>query len=150
MNEINWQLKSFEELTNLEVYKLLKARSEVFVVEQNCVYLDTDGKDIASYHLCGWVGDELAAYVRILPAGLAFEEVSIGRVLTHPSFRSKGMGKLLMKEAIAQAEAIYGKVPVRIGAQLYLEKFYTELGFRQVSEQYLEDDIPHIEMLLSK
>jgi len=150
MNEINWQLKSFEELTNLEVYKLLKARSEVFVVEQNCVYLDTDGKDIASYHLCGWIGDELAAYVRILPAGLAFEEVSIGRVLTHPSFRSKGMGKLLMKEAIAQTEAIYGKVPVRIGAQLYLEKFYTALGFRQVSDQYLEDDIPHIEMLLSK
>lgn len=150
MNEINWQLKSFEELTNLEVCKLLKARSEVFVVEQNCVYLDTDGKDIASYHLCGWIGDELAAYVRILPAGLAFEEVSIGRVLTHPSFRSKGMGKLLMKEAIAQTEAIYGKVPVRIGAQLYLEKFYTALGFRQVSDQYLEDDIPHIEMLLSK
>jgi len=150
MNEINWQLKSFDELTNLEVYKLLKARSEVFVVEQNCVYLDTDGKDIASYHLCGWIGDELAAYVRILPAGLAFEEVSIGRVLTHPSFRSKGMGKLLMKEAIAQTEAIYGKVPVRIGAQLYLEKFYTALGFRQVSDQYLEDDIPHIEMLLSK
>ncbi|WP_255155705.1 GNAT family N-acetyltransferase [Ferruginibacter sp. HRS2-29] len=150
MNEINWQLKSFEELTNLELYKLLKARSEVFVVEQNCVYLDTDSKDIASYHLCGWVGDELAAYVRILPAGLAFEEVSIGRVLTHPSFRSKGMGKSLMKEAIAQTEALYGKVPVRIGAQLYLEKFYTELGFRQVSEQYLEDDIPHIEMLLSK
>ncbi len=147
-SSISWKTKSFEELTNMELYNILRVRAEVFVVEQNCPYLDEDGKDPASFHLMGTNEQgALVAYSRILPAGLAFKEASIGRVLTTSAARKSGAGKELMHTAIRIIHEKYGEVPIRIGAQLYLKKFYEGLGFVQVSEMYLEDDIEHVEML---
>ena len=150
MENINWTCKPFNTLTSFELYKILRLRSEVFVVEQNCAYLDEDNKDQPSWHFMGWTNDELIAYVRILPAGLAFNEVSIGRVVNSPTVRGQGVGRLLMENAILKTREIFGKQNIRIGAQLYLQKFYTSLGFEQVSDIYLEDNIQHIEMLLTK
>lgn len=146
---MNWVLKSFEELSNNELYAILKLRCEVFVVEQNCPYLDEDDKDQNSYHLMGWKDDLLAAYTRLLPAGLAFEEASIGRVVTSTKARGAGIGRELMLQSIKQLYNLFGKVPIRIGAQLYLKNFYASLGFEQVSDMYLEDNIPHVKMLKS-
>ena len=146
---ITWTLKQFDELTAHELYKVLQLRSEVFVVEQNCVFLDMDNKDQASLHLMGWHNDSLAAYTRLVPAGVSFTEVSIGRVVTSPKMRKSGTGRLLMKESIETSYNIFGKTPIRIGAQLYLKKFYESFGFQQSSDIYLEDGIEHIEMLLT-
>lgn len=147
MNQYKWHCKSFQNLAVEELYAIMHLRSEVFVVEQNCPYLDPDGKDLQSWHLMGWDQDKLVAYSRLLPAGLAFEEISIGRVVSSPAYRGKGAGKELMRNAIEMAYQLFGQQPIRIGAQLYLQKFYESLGFVQVSEMYLEDDIPHIEMV---
>jgi ElaA protein len=146
--DIHWICKPFEALTPEALYQALRLRSEVFVVEQTCPYLDEDNRDQASLHLLGWLGPLLAAYVRILPPGLAFKELSIGRVVTSPLVRRKGFGVVLMREAIGRAWQAFGKQDIRIGAQNYLLDFYSSLGFRQVSDIYLEDDIEHIEMLL--
>ncbi|MCG7855827.1 GNAT family N-acetyltransferase [Flavihumibacter sediminis] len=145
---INWQLKEFDTLTNNELYQLLRLRSEVFVVEQNCVFLDMDNKDQLCRHLLGWKDSLLAASTRIVPAGLAYEEVSIGRVVTSPAARGLGIGRLLMKESIKACYDLFGPVKIRIGAQLYLLEFYQSLGFKEEGEIYLEDDIQHIEMVL--
>jgi ElaA protein len=145
---MQWICKPFHELTPEALYQALRLRAEVFVVEQNCPYLDEDNRDQSSLHLFGWVGPLLAAYVRILPPGLAFRELSIGRVVTSPIVRRKGFGAVLMREAISRAWQAFGKQDIRIGAQYYLLDFYSSLGFRQVSEIYLEDDIEHVEMLL--
>ena len=147
MSRYNWYFKPFDELTPHELYAIMHLRSEVFVVEQNCVYLDTDGKDLSSWHLMGWDGTKLVAYSRLLPAGLAFTEVSIGRVVSSPAYRGTGAGKELMETAIKTCNELFGDQTIRIGAQLYLQKFYESLGFVQVSEMYLEDNIPHIEMI---
>jgi ElaA protein len=120
----------------------------VFIVEQACNYQDIDGKDLKSFHLCGWDGDELVAYARLLPAGVSFDEVSIGRVLSSPAYRRQGAGIGLMQNAIANCYKKFGKQPIRIGAQLYLQKFYSSFGFIKDSDMYLEDDIEHIEMIL--
>jgi ElaA protein len=145
---ISWKIKSFEELSNMELYNILRLRAEVFIVEQNCPYLDLDGKDPSSFHLMGMnEKQELVAYARLLPAGLAFKEVSIGRVLSSSAARGSGAGMELMQTAIQHIHKKFGEVPIRIGAQLYLKKFYERLGFVQVSEMYLEDDIEHVEML---
>ena len=144
---MNWKLKTFDELTNHELYALLKLRSLVFVVEQNCVFQDMDDKDQQSLHLLGFEDGILAAYSRLLPAGLSYTEASIGRVVTDPAFRRKGAGKELMQASIDKLEEALGKQPIRIGAQLYLEAFYTSFGFHTNSEVYIEDGIPHIEML---
>lgn len=117
------------------------------MVEQNCPYLDPDGKDYSSWHLMGWDGDKLVAYSRLLPAGLAFQEISIGRVVSSPAYRGTGAGKELMNHAIEKSHQLFGPQSIRIGAQLYLKKFYESLGFIQVSEMYLEDGIEHIEMV---
>jgi ElaA protein len=146
---MNWVLKSFDELTNQELYKILQLRCEVFVLEQNCPYLDEDDKDQQSYHFMGWEGQLLAAYTRILPASLAFEEASIGRVVTSPKARRAGVGRELMLQSIKNLYNLFGEVPIKIGAQLYLKEFYNSLGFEQVSDMYLEDNIPHIKMLKS-
>lgn len=146
MSTYNWYYKPFAELTPHELYAIMHLRSEVFVVEQNCVYLDADGKDLSSWHLMGWDGTQLVAYCRLLPAGLAFTEVSIGRVVSSPAYRGTGAGKTLMETAIQTCKELFGDQPIRIGAQLYLQKFYESLGFVQVSDMYLEDNIPHIEM----
>lgn len=146
--KIDWQLKKFEDLTVRQLYAILALRSKVFVVEQNCPYLDEDGKDLKSWHLMGWDEDGiLIAYTRILKAGDSFAEASIGRVVSSPNVRGTGIGKILMQKSIEQLYQLFGEVPIRIGAQCYLEKFYASLGFVIAGEPYLEDDIPHIEMV---
>lgn len=149
MMTIQWTLRPFAELTVNELYAILQLRSEVFVVEQQCVYLDTDNKDQSSHHLMGWQDDKLVAYTRLLPSGLAFREPSIGRVVSSPSVRGTGIGRQLMERSIEVAHQLFGKVPIRIGAQCYLRTFYTSLGFREDSAVYLEDGIEHIEMVRS-
>ena len=147
MNEPIWICKKMEELTVSELYSILRLRSEVFVVEQNCVYLDADGRDLGSYHLCGWLENQLLAYCRILPPGLAYPQASIGRVLTHPAHRMDGYGKILMQKAIKKTYALFNVPDIKIGAQQYLLKFYSELGFQAIGDGYLEDGIPHITMI---
>ena len=146
---MNWILKKFEELTVDDLYAILRLRNEVFVVEQQCVYMDTDNKDQQALHFMGWDNDELVAYTRIIPPGIFYPESSIGRVVTAPSARGRGMGKELMEQTLQQISNRYGNTPVRIGAQLYLKDFYSSLGFQQTSEPYLEDGIEHIEMIRS-
>ena len=145
--KITWQLKEFQNLTPLEIYEILQLRSEVFVVEQNCVFLDADNKDQLSYHLQGRADEKLIAYVRILPPGLAYDEPSIGRVVSSPSYRNQGAGIELMKKAIEETTNLFGAQPIMIGAQLYLKKFYENLGFTKCSDIYMEDDIQHIKMI---
>ncbi len=147
MSDIKWIFKKFEELIPSELYAIMQLRNEVFVVEQNCVYQDADNKDSLSFHLMGWTQQKLVAYTRILAPGIAFEEASIGRVVTSPSVRRTGIGVELMKASISKTTELFGNLPIRIGAQLYLEKFYTTLGFKKASDTYLEDNIPHIEMV---
>ena len=147
--DTKWILKKFEELTPQELYAIVQLRNEVFVVEQNCVYQDADNKDQPSFHFMAWQKEKLVAYTRILPAGIAYDMVSIGRVVTSPGVRRMGMGKELMKRSIEEVQKLYGKVPIWIGAQLYLKDFYNSFGFQQSSSIYLEDGIEHIEMILS-
>ena len=144
--EIKFKIKRFNELSLSELYELLKLRSEVFVVEQNCVYLDVDGKDDKAIHLLGTFGEELVAYARIFKPSDYFEEASIGRVLVKQIFRDRKWGYDLMNEAIHVTKAELNETNITISAQCYLQKFYENLGFVQTSEMYLEDDIPHIEM----
>ena len=143
---INWTIKKFDELTPSELYAILRLRSEVFVVEQNCVYLDLDDKDEHCHHLMGWKDKMLVAYTRLVPPGISYEYPSIGRVVTSPSARQSGFGRLLMERSIEETMRLFGTSPIRIGAQLYLQRFYTSLGFITSSEIYLEDGIEHIEM----
>ncbi|MBM3412453.1 MAG: GNAT family N-acetyltransferase [Bacteroidetes bacterium] len=147
MSTIHWSLLKFESLTSIDCYEILQLRSAIFVVEQQCVYLDMDNKDQQSWHLLGKIDGQLAAYTRLLPAGLAFTHCSIGRVVTASTFRRAGLGKLLMAESIQCCEKLFGKGPIEIGAQLYLEKFYQSFGFNSVGEIYLEDGIEHIHMI---
>lgn len=139
--------KAFSELNPGELYAIMQLRNEVFVVEQNCVYQDADGKDPMCHHLMIWDGDKLAAYARLLPKGLSFEQMSIGRVISSPAYRSKGVGKLLLTHSISACGKLFGDGSIKIGAQLYLKKFYESFGFVQTSEMYLEDNIEHIEMV---
>jgi ElaA protein len=150
MQSLHWTYNHFTSLTTQELYTILSLRSEVFVVEQNCVYLDTDNKDVDAWHLCGWQDDVLVAYVRILAPGISYEEASIGRVLTNPAFRKNGYGVQLMNVAIEKTLQQFSVQKIKIGAQLYLQNFYSNLGFTQTSEVYMEDGIPHIEMLFEK
>ena len=146
--KINWIIKPFDELSTLELYTIMQLRSAVFCVEQNCAYQDADGKDLKCFHLSGIDNDgELMTYSRIVPPGISFEEVSIGRVITSQKARGTGAGKALMLKSIEVIESKYGKVPIRIGAQCYLIKFYSSFGFEISGQEYLEDNIPHIEML---
>ena len=146
---INWLCKKFDELTPQELYAILQLRNEVFVVEQNCVFQDADNKDQSSFHFMGWLDDKLIAYTRLVPPKIAYAEPSIGRVVTSPSLRRTGIGKELMERSIEKIRESFGWLPIKLGAQLYLKKFYDSLGFVQSSEVYLEDGIEHIEMILS-
>lgn len=140
-------IKTFNELTVDELYNILRLRNEVFIVEQNCAYQDLDDKDKLGKHLAYYVNGDLAAYTRLLPAGVSYDDVSIGRVLTACNYRGMGIGKKLMEASIAGCYQQFGQSPIRISAQLYLLKFYQELGFVEVTEPYDEDGIPHIEMV---
>ncbi len=144
---INWTLKQFEELAPAELYAILRLRSEVFVVEQNCVFLDMDDKDQQCFHLLGYENDLLAAYTRLVPPGVAYELPSIGRVVTSPAARKSGYGRQLMEKSIEETNRLFGPQRIKIGAQLYLRNFYSSLGFEQTSAVYLEDGIDHIEMI---
>jgi ElaA protein len=148
--QLTWKCQHFDELSASELYKILRLRSEVFVVEQNCVYLDTDNKDQDCYHLTGYSGETLVAYARLLAPGRSFPEASIGRVVTDPQFRKTGAGKALMEKAITACIQKFKVTKIHIGAQLYLKKFYSNLGFIQCSDSYMEDGIPHIEMILGE
>ncbi len=144
---ISWQCKTFSELTNEELYKILQLRNEVFVVEQNCPYQDCDNKDLKAHHLTGWNGDILVAYTRLLPKGISYPDAaSIGRVVTSPAFRGKNLGRELMLKSMESIYTLFGHVPITIGAQLYLKRFYESFSFLQQGAGYLEDGIPHITM----
>jgi ElaA protein len=138
-----WHERAFDELTRDELYAILALRARVFVVEQNCVYQDVDGLDPRCRHLWAHDGGEIVAYLRLIPAGVTYAEAAIGRVIVAQRMRGTGLGKELMRRGLAAA----GAVPVRLGAQAHLENFYTDLGFRRVSDVYDEDGIPHIQML---
>lgn len=145
--QIKWVCKSFNELTTTELYAIIQLRNEVFVVEQNCVFQDADNKDLHCHHLMGWLKNELVAYTRLLNKDIAYNYVSIGRVVTSQAYRKKGLGKLLMQQSVEQCYLLFGKQAIKIGAQLYLKKFYESFGFIQSSNVYDEDGIDHIEML---
>ena len=144
---IKWKIKSFDALSVHELYDLLRLRSEIFVVEQNCVYLDLDGKDKVALHLIGEFEGKIVAHARLFEAGISFDNASIGRVTVDPNYRARKWGHELMQQAIAGVLKHFGESKITIGAQLYLKKFYESHGFVQTSEMYLEDDILHIEMI---
>jgi len=139
----------FEDLRLSQLYDLLALRQKVFIVEQDCPYLDADGKDAASYHVLGCNGQgRLLAYTRFMPPGISYPTYSsLGRVVTDPSIRRSGEGRRLMQETMGFMRSILGEGPVKISAQCYLIDFYQSLGFSTYGEQYLEDNIPHISML---
>lgn len=150
MTELSWLCKTFDKLNNNELYAIMQLRADVFVLEQNCLYRDLDDKDQKSLHLMGFdpVSQELLAYSRILPAGLSYDEVSIGRVLTSPRCRGLQIGRQLFRRSIDLALANYPGQPIRIGAQAHLQQFYGSFGFVGEGEIYDEDGIDHIEMIL--
>ena len=147
---MQWITKAFKDLTPDELYAILQLRNEVFVVEQNCVFQDADGKDPSAWHLMGWNNERLVAYTRLLPKGVSYNNASIGRVVTSPIERGSGIGKILMQKSIAELYKLWGGQAIQIGAQLYLKSFYESFGFQQTSDIYLEDGIDHIEMILSQ
>jgi ElaA protein len=144
---IDWRFCAFESLSPREIHDLYRLRAQVFVVEQDCAFQDLDGADPACHHLLGTRAGDLVAYCRIAPPGLKFAEPSIGRVIVPEELRGTGLGRILMQEALRRTDALWPGMPVRIGAQHRLEKFYTALGFATDSEPYDEDGIAHIEML---
>lgn len=144
--DLVWVVKPYADLTKDELYALLAFRVAVFVVEQYCPYQEVDGKDLHCLHVMGYRGDAMVAYARIVQPGISYFEVSIGRVATHADIRKTGLGKQLMQVTLAAVEAHFGKKPVRISAQSYLVPFYQSFGFETVGHEYLEDDMPHIEM----
>jgi len=146
----NWTCKYFDELSAAEIYEIAKARQKVFIVEQNCPFLDMDDLDYHSWHLYQTDNaGEVIAYLRLMETGGKFTDPSIGRLLTTGEFRGKGMGKKIMAEGISMARAKFPGQVIRIFAQQYLEDFYSSFGFRKVGTPYLEDDILHINMYLS-
>ncbi|MFY8213556.1 MAG: GNAT family N-acetyltransferase [Flavobacterium sp.] len=143
---IQWKIKRFEALSLQELYSVLELRSEVFVVEQNCVYQDIDNKDQKAFHVLGYLHNELVAYARLFRAGDYFEQASIGRVVVSPKHRNKAFGHDLIKTSIEQIQLQFQTSAITISAQLYLKAFYESHGFVAQGETYLEDDIPHIQM----
>jgi ElaA protein len=144
--DIDWTCLPFSELTGKDVYDMLYLRNRVFVLEQNCVYLDTDAKDLHAWHVLGKSNGNVVAYARLLPPGISYNELCIGRVVCAPEVRRTGVGRSLMTQAISLVQRIYGYGAIRISAQCYLEQFYRDFGFETVGEIYLEDGLPHIEM----
>ena len=148
VSNIKWFTKHFSELTVDELYAILRLRSEVFVVEQDCVFLDMDNNDQIAYHTMGWMGNDLVASTRLFDVDQSYPGYqSIGRVVGSPKYRGIGAGKALMQYSITECERLFGKHPIKIGAQLYLKKFYNELGWEQAGEMYYEDEIEHIPMI---
>jgi ElaA protein len=148
LTSITWTWARLDDLSPRDVYDLLALRNEVFGLEQNCVYQDADGLDTSAWHLLGRdANGTLAAYLRVVDKGLKFAEISIGRVITKASHRGTGLGKILMREGMQRCAHLLDDQAIRISAQAHLEAFYNAFGFVRTSENYLEDGIPHIEML---
>ncbi|MGF1779655.1 GNAT family N-acetyltransferase [Vibrio nomapromontoriensis] len=149
---LTWKTKTFNELSTLELYRLLKLRVDVFVVEQTCPYPELDDKDHQEgvHQLLGYHGDELIACARLLPKGASYNEVSIGRVATKENHRGNGLGHDLIDQAIKECDRLWPNENITIGAQYHLQAYYGKHGFCACSEQYLEDDIPHIDMRLTR
>lgn len=147
--EFQWTVKPFDDLTANMLYQILQLRIDVFMLEQNCLYPECDNKDLKAQHLVGMHEGKVVAYARLLPAGVSYDDLSIGRVVVHAHYRRYGLGKELMNRAIAHLEQTEPHLNIRISGQQYLQRFYEGLGFETVSDVYLEDDIPHIEMLRS-
>jgi ElaA protein len=143
-------IKKFDELTNKELYLILQLRNEVFVVEQNCVYQDADGKDDKAIHLFYKNGEEITAYTRLFSAGEYFDNASIGRVVVSPKYRRQNLGKKIMIDSINYLHNELKEPVIEISAQSYLKRFYNELGFKEKGKEYMEDGIPHIRMILNK
>ncbi len=150
---ITWEWRTFSQLSTDDLYRLLRLRQQVFVVEQNCPYLDADGLDQGALHLLcrqsSETGPQLVGYLRILAPGSKYRSPAIGRLVTAPSVRGKGLARQMMKRALRQVGELYPGRPVAISAQQYLESFYTSLGFMTTSPPYDEDGIPHLDMLFS-
>jgi ElaA protein len=147
---IHATLKTFDELTPRELYDILRLRSEVFVVEQQCIFLDTDDKDQPCWHLTLHAHGRLQACARLMPPGLAYPEASIGRVVSSPATRRQGYGRKLMDRSIAECHRLFGSSDIVIGAQLYLKEFYGSFGFVAEEDVYMEDGIPHVKMRLAQ
>ncbi len=150
--EPRWRCVPYAALTLDELYALLRLRSLVFVVEQQCPFLDADGDDDRAWHLLGWSHDAagrplLGAYARLFAPGVKYAEASVGRVVSHPDVRGTGAGRRLMAEALRRLDELAPGAPVRIGAQKYLERFYAAFGFARAGDDYLEDGIVHLEMV---
>ncbi len=146
-NNIHWYCRAFDKQSLTELYDSMALRQEVFVVEQECAFLDADGMDLNCTHLFGYQGDQLAAYSRLVPPGVAYRECSIGRVVTSPRHRGLQLGRELMQRSIAWIEEHWGAQPIKIGAQQRLEAFYESLGFVVSGETYMEDGILHVHMI---
>jgi ElaA protein len=145
---LRWVTKTFTELTVDELYAILRLRSEVFVLEQHCIFLDMDNNDQKAYHTIGFIAEEVVATTRLFDKNIMYDGYqSIGRVVGSPRHRGLGIGKALMQYSIQECERLFGKGPIKIGAQLYLKKFYNEQGFEQSGDVYLEDEIDHIPMI---
>ncbi|CAM2067701.1 GNAT family N-acetyltransferase [Sulfidibacter corallicola] len=146
---IAWAWYALDDLSARQLYRIISLRERVFVVEQECIYLDADGLDIDSCHLCGWDGETVVAYLRLMPPGVKYPEAAIGRVVIAPERRGEGLAKALMREAIRESERRFPGVDLKLSGQCYLEGFYSDLGFQSRGEPYLEDGIPHITMTRS-
>ncbi|MGL5279181.1 MAG: GNAT family N-acetyltransferase [Cetobacterium sp.] len=142
--------KKFNELTLEELYEILKLRSEVFVVEQKCIYNDIDGKDLTSSHIMIKEDGKIKAYLRALQPGVSYEDASLGRVLVSPDARGKGYAKTIVKKGVEYILNNFNTTKITIGAQEYLKNFYSEIGFKPISEVYDEDGIPHLDMTFEK
>jgi ElaA protein len=147
---MSWKLKSFSELSTIELYAILKERTQVFVVEQECPYLEVDGKDLHASHLYKEENGEVIAYARLLPAGISYKEASIGRVMVKSEYRGKGLASELLKRGLNFIHNEWEETTVKIQAQEYLRGFYGSFGFRAITDPYLDDGIPHIDMVLRK
>lgn len=145
---MQWETVSFLELDTDQLYAILKVRQEVFVIEQKCFYLDTDDVDQVSYHVIGRNDQgDIMAYARLIPAGVSYAELSMGRVLVIEQERGKGLGRQLTQRCLEEVARIWGQQPIRLSAQAYLVQFYKDFGFLTVGEEYLDAGIPHIEMV---
>ncbi|QTE21354.1 GNAT family N-acetyltransferase [Polaribacter cellanae] len=143
---MNFTTKQFSELTTYELYEILQLRAKVFVVEQDCVYQDVDGKDFKSLHVFGLKNDKIVAYARIFNAENSFKNAYIGRVLVSAEERKQGFGNDLIKASIKAVKMHFNADKITISAQAYLQKFYESHGFVKIGKEYLEDGIPHIRM----
>lgn len=147
---MKWQLKTFDELTKIQLYNIIKERINIFVVEQNCPYYELDDLDIDSYHLFDEEDGEIIAYCRVVPKDLRYKETSIGRVIVKQAYRGKGIASQLLSKAIEFINEELAEKEIKIQAQAHLQQFYGSFGFQPISEVYLEDGIPHVDMKISE